>query len=266
MKTKIDKSLYLRFHVAIMRYPNFAILAFLLLCQSCKSQGSQEKFVIVNTKQSGRKELSELITRINELNPKVLAINLMFKTRKEDSIDNKLAHSLRSCKNLVMLSAINNYQPRQFMHQNLIQVNRPEFTVNAHTGFADLILENNESLTVREFSLSEFVGGVEEFSFALRVAYQYDSALAVAYKLRHDNYNDIDIGLRLDDFLYLEIDDFKNGLIEKDQIEGKIVMLGFLGPGNDDRFVIPVPAETERNIYGVQLQARLVKQILENKN
>jgi CHASE2 domain-containing sensor protein len=56
-----------------------------------------------------------------------------------------------------------------------------------------------------------------------------------------------------------------NGNITKKDIEGKIVMFGFLGPGNEDKFFSPLNTNpNEPDMYGLEYLANVVAQVLEN--
>ena len=56
------------------------------------------------------------------------------------------------------------------------------------------------------------------------------------------------------------------GKLTKSDVEGKIVMMGFLGPGNRDKFFTPLNSNpNEPDIYGLEYLANIVAQVIETK-
>lgn len=82
----------------------------------------------------------------------------------------------------------------------------------------------------------------------------------------HDRLVDIDFERAKSKFKTFSVQEVLKGKLTKADVEGKIVMLGFLGPGSQDKHVSPLnPNITEPNMYGLEYLAIIVAQILEHK-
>ena len=166
-----------------------------------------------------------------------------------------------------MVSVIENYSTQRISHDNFILGCLPKFTTNAKMGFVNLINEDDDYSSVKRFSLWEYVDGIEERSFALQIAFGYDKEQALRYKLEHNKINDVNFSKGLLEFKRYSIDDILSKNFQSDEIDGKILMIGFLGPGNLDRFYSPMNSDNhqpgEPNIYGLEFHAQIVAQILQ---
>jgi len=233
----------------------------ILISTSCSSQPAAEKIVLVNVGNSGREALANLISSVQKLRPKVIALDFQLSVDKNPEIDNTLIEALGKCKNLVMVSIIDDYSATKLFHSKFIPGCLPKFTKNAKTGFANVIVEDDGYL--RRFSQWEFVDGRNEYSFPLQTAYLYDSIKAKEYMLKHSNYNTVNFKDGIRRFKRLSIEDFLTGRVNENDVAGKIVMIGFLGPGDTDKFSAPIPGSSGLNIYGLEFHAQVVSQILQ---
>ena len=67
-------------------------------------------------------------------------------------------------------------------------------------------------------------------------------------------------------FVKISPEDVFGGKVKRKDIEDKIVLIGFLGPGDDDKFFTPLRdklAPIEPDMYGVEYLANVTAQILE---
>lgn len=226
------------------------------------SRSLGDKIVLVNSGTTGREDIAELVDRINLFDPKVVAIDFQFSTEKEKIVDDKFVAALRKCKNLVMVSMIDNYSVDELFYDKLIPGTLPKFTGNAKTGFANLIVEEGQFDVLKRFSQWEYVDGSKELSFALQVANSFDSVKTKEFRLSHSKVCSVDY--TLEKFTVLSIDDFLSDRVDKESIEGKIVMIGFLGPGDMDRFFSPSNNTSSPDLYGLEFHAYVVQQVLSN--
>jgi len=231
-----------------------------LVSTSCSSQPTVDTIVLVNAGNAGREDLADLINSVQTLHPKVIAIDFQFSEEKHAEVDNKLIDVLSRCTNLVMPSIIDNYSAAKPFQSKLIPGSLPKFTKNAKTGFANLIVEDDGLL--KRFSQLEYVNGKTEYSFPLQTAYQYDSLKVRDYRPKHSNFVKVYFGDGIRRFNRFSISDFLAGKVRESDIEGKIVMIGFLGPGDEDKFSAPIPGSKGLNIYGLEFHAQVVSQIL----
>jgi CHASE2 domain-containing sensor protein len=231
----------------------YFILVLLFLNYGCKSQEIQKRIVLVNVDTLGRKDIARVISAINEAKPKVVAIDLHFVDNK-GAEDLMLINALNGCKNLVMSSMINylgsgvpivsNMSSTQFM------------PAQSRSGFVNVLQEEDEFNTVKRFIVSQKTfNGKVEYHFSVRTAMSYDSLKAVRFIGRHNTIAEVD---------------YKQGkrrfkIISSD-IVGNIVIIGFLGPGDEDMFYTPLNSNKKPNepdMYGAEYLANIVAQILE---
>jgi len=239
-----------------------------LLTFSCSSHNvveniAVENILLVNAGKGEREGLADLINKVRQFQPKVIAIDFQFSSEKSPEADNKLVDALNKCQNLVMVSVIDDYSPDRLFQEKFKPGCLPKFTRNAKTGFANLMVEDDDLLTLKRFSQWEYVNGKEELSFAMQTAYQYDSVKTNSYMLTHENFNDVNFEKGLIQVRRFSIADFLNNQVSKADVEDKIVMIGFLGPGNEDKFYAPIAAAKGPNIYGLEFHAQVVSQVLE---
>lgn len=232
---------------------------------SCKSQVADQDIVLVNVGNLDRAGIANEIMIINQLNPKVIAIDLEFSKDTEYTKDLRLMQALDNCKNLVMISVIENYTGEDIEYKGFTFGSLPNFLTNAKTGFGNTLLRDEQDILMR-FSLWEKVSGRTEYHFSIKTAMAYDSVKSINFVNSRPKIVDVDYKngtRRFRTFLPSEI---LNKEINRINIEGKIVMLGFLGPGNEDKFFTPLNKNpNEPDMYGLEYLANIVAQVLESK-
>lgn len=246
--------------------PELLAISLFLCWNSCNSQQTHESIILINVGSSGRDEIADLVSQLNKLKPNVIALDLQFAKDQAAEIDNKLINALDECNNLVMVSIIANYSPQNINHERFTLGCLPKFTANAQTGFANLLPEDGDPRILRRFALYEYVDGVKEYSFAFRAAYEFDSIKATEYLDSHLSYNEVNFTKGLRKFRQFTLADFLKGRVEAREVEGKMVLIGFLGPGKEDKFIARLSAasaETQPNIYGLEFHAQVIAQILQ---
>ncbi|MEQ8359415.1 MAG: CHASE2 domain-containing protein [Cytophagales bacterium] len=237
----------------------------LVILSSCEAQGSFEQDIaLVNLSDLDRGKISEVINIINSKQPDVVAIDVQFYGREKPSDDYKLLLALEHCKNLVMISLIANYDGRKEKdYTEFTYGSMPEFLIGAKTGFANVILENDRSL--RKFSIYEKVKGKIEYHFAIQVAMSFDSIKTMEFIRSKPRIVNVDYvagkGLKV-----FSADDVLQERVSQNDIRGKIVMFGFLGPGDEDKFYTPLNENpNEPDMYGLEYLANIVAQVLESR-
>lgn len=239
---------------------------FIFLSWSCSSQNINDSIVLINVGTEGRERVAELLNHINQHEPKVTAIDLQFSSEKSPEVDKKLIDALSKCNNLVMVSVIENYSTQRLSHDKFIPGCLPKFTSFAKTGFVNLIIEDDEFSTVKRFSIWEYVDGIKELSFAMQTAYAFDKDFVAKYELTHNQFNEVNFKNGLSKFKRYSIEDILSMEPKGRDLNGKILMIGFLGPGNSDKFYTPISTNDipgEPNIYGLEFLAQVVAQILQ---
>jgi CHASE2 domain-containing sensor protein len=247
----------------------FRLIALLLLVNvSCRSQKLPENnIVLINVGNLNRSGIAKEIAIINGLNPKVVSIDLQFAESKGDQ-DVMLVQSLWNCKNLVMSSMIQNYGGEMTF---ISLGSRIEFSPShAKTGFINALPEDDELQTLKQFIVyqQENIHGDIEYHFSIRTAMSFDSLKAMRFVGDHPKIMDIDYkkGARI--FKAFSANDVLGGKISRKDVEGNIVLIGILGPGDEDKFFTPINKKSHPykvEMYGLEILANIVAQVLEYK-
>lgn len=252
----------------------FWSLAALTMC--CKSQGTinsvTDEIVIVNIGKRFRVGVVNEIAIINSLAPKVIALDLYFASQENPYSDSLLSATLSSCKNLVMMSLIQGYAGDTVKSYDQLFGTLPQFLHSSKIGFANSILDEDEFNTLRKFSIHEEVSGETIYHFAIRAAMEYDSLKTM--KFIQDRPRVIDVDYIGNEKVFKTFSDFDvfDGKVTREDIEGKIVLFGYLGPYDgydkaidEDRFFSPLNPRIEpykSDMYGVVVHANIIAQVL----
>ncbi len=245
-----------------MKY--FSIALFVIF--GCTQKTNDEDIIIINTEQlgGGTEDLAKGIFVLNSLAPKVFAIDLWYSDENK-KVDDELINILKECKNLVIRSEIDGYADRLEEYPRFKLGTLPKFIPLAKTGFATLIEEDDAFFTVKKFSSWEKVNGKMEYEFGVQMAMLFDSIKAADFVKKHPKINDVNFhnGKKFKTF---EINDVINGRVKKEDIEGKIVLLGFFGPGFTDRFYSGAIKRGNGSfvpdMYSVEFHAHVALQVL----
>jgi len=165
-----------------------------------------------------------------------------------------------------MSGIITGYSAEESEYKYFSEVSASEFLVNAKIGFINAILEKDEVGTLKRISTYVRFKGKVLFHFSVQTAMVFDSVKAQRFVSMNTRVMEPVVTHNLD-FKRLSIEElFEGGIASKD-IEGKIVMFGFLGPGNDDKFFSSLNSRVEPlvpDMYGLEFLAQIVEQIIGN--
>jgi len=247
--------------------------------------------VLVNIVILPRRGIAEQLKIINRYNPKVVGIDIFFRSLKEDSIgDALLKQSLDNTKNLVMASHFEHTEKEPILKDKEVDSwfsSHNYFTSNASLGYANINVELEDNLLgiARYFNHSTFIDNEIHFPFGVVISSYYDSTAFKRYirrsseqeylNLRGNYINPLNIDrLKHDRFLALDVFDVLDEKFEPEMIEGKIVIMGFLGQDFEDssslenRFYTPLnedfPKRVKEDMYGTVLHANIVSMILDD--
>lgn len=149
-------------------------------------------------------------------------------------------------------------------YNTFVNESEPQFLEGAKTGFINTVLENDELNTLKRFFVSGVVTGKKEYHFSVQIAMLYDSIKTMEFIQQNNNIVDVDYKYGNRKFKKISPREVLSEKITKEDIEGKIVIMGFLGPGNEDKFYTPLNKNpNEPDMYGVEYLANIVAQILE---
>jgi CHASE2 domain-containing sensor protein len=232
---------------------------------SCLAQNGDNRILLVNAETLDRKGIASLISVINLNGPKVIAIDLKFIAESDYESNWLLFNELSSCKNLVLPSVIGGYiAGKHIDYTQFVDEPEPQFLVYAKTGFVNAMQDVSDLRKVKQFSTNEMVKGEIEYHFSVRTAMCFDSLKALSFVAKNPRIVDIDYKDGERKFKVFSASDILSGKFAKKDIFEKIVLIGFLGPGDDDKFFTPLNTNpTQPDMYGVENLANIISQILE---
>jgi len=245
------------------------ICCIVLVTESCRSQ-KIENLVLINIGNSDNGKIAEQINEVNKLNPKVISLDIAFPTFSGNREDKKLFFALQNIKKLVMPSRIH-YEGQDYYGRPMLSVVRafatPYNRRGVRIGFVSATRDNDSLRIPKQFIVTQR-DYTENFyqHFSIVTAMAFDSLQAVGFIQNHDTVASVDFKNGTRKFKIFSASDVLKGKLKKEDIEGKIVMLGFLGPGDTDKFFSPFNKNsTEPDMYGVEYLANIVAQVLEYK-
>lgn len=241
------------------------LFCFIITALSCNSQIAERDIVLINVDTINRNGITREISIVNSLNPKVIAIDLQFSNDTEYDQDTRLIQALDKCKNLIMASVIENYTGDGVEYKRFTYGSLPDYRTNAKTGFINALPERDEFQTLKRFSIVEKVNGDYEYHFGVRTAMAYDSLKAMDFVKSNPRIIDIDYQGGRRKFKAFSAFEVLNKKVSRKDIEGKIVLMGYVGPSDEDKFFSPLNKKTKPykpDIYGLEYLANIVAQVL----
>ncbi len=238
---------------------NILLLVFCCSLVVCKSQTKcDNEIVLINIDTLSRDKIALVVSKLDSLSPRVLGLDVLFLHRTNYDVDLQLVTSLHRANNLVMARIIDNYPNQDISYT--YKSSAPEFLPDrAKYGFINTILAKNETRTISSFSVLEMVNDDLEYQFSVMVALLVDSSKT--QRFIRENKNIVNINFTDCKFKVHQSDQILRGQISEKDIRNKIVLLGFLGPGNEDKFFL-YSKEGRKEVYGVEYLACIIEQIL----
>jgi CHASE2 domain-containing sensor protein len=157
-------------------------------------------------------------------------------------------------------------------NQTLEIMSLPKFQCNATLGFVNAILENDGFDTQRYFMHSKTLGDSVIYHFAICAAMKYDSIRTFNFLNRSKMISEINYFGNDKAFKTFSDFDVFDGKLNREDIEGKIVLIGYMGPypgfrhnNDDDKYFTPLNAKVppySPDMYGVIIHANIIAQAL----
>jgi CHASE2 domain-containing sensor protein len=239
-----------------------------------------DNIVIVNIGYRNRAELAQIIKIISNNNPRVIGGNILF-DQVVDTIDvigtQLLSDEIKYVKNLVLASA---FLGETKNGVDVIARQSPMISQYVREGIVNLNIatDDPEYGTVRSFKPVTNIDDTNHISFGFLVASFFDSTV-----LKYANESEMMIRWygygnhnsdTLNTFKTFDSNHILNGEFEQGDLEGKIVLLGFMGetigdyvPG--DIFFTPlnkkIIGRSLPDMYGVEVHANIIKMIVDKE-
>lgn len=216
-----------------------------------------DEVVLINIGDGDRAYLARLLDTVDYFQPKVIVLNALLSKYSNSSQDSLLLNSIKSSNTFLRTK-----------HQGMSHYGTHKAFLDASIGYSffEPYLDDGE---VHDFYLYRISNEEREFNLAYMAAYNYSSEKAQSYLEAGPSQPQLMVISRMPE--YLKAYEYQDFSFSKGDLEGKIVLLGYLGPGNEDRFVTKVGILSDKSdiyepdTYGTQLLANQILMILERR-
>jgi CHASE2 domain-containing sensor protein len=150
----------------------------------------EDRITLINISEGSRFDIAQQINLVNSYNPKVIGVDVFFNCYKRDTINcpqmldtaanNSLKRAIGNSGKIVLPIRLveNQIKAEGQPVYDSVEYSDPEFNSFAKNGFANLVTESGDSLSAeqcRSFLPTTFLKGEHINSFAVQLAYAYDS-------------------------------------------------------------------------------------------
>lgn len=243
----------------------------LVFGQMRKEQPLDTNIVLINIGDLSRADIGRQIQRINEHNPQVIGIDAMFRAKKDFQNDINLIMALSQVAHLVMVSDLSGLGPDATCFDS-VETSHPQFSQFAVNGYADLKTSAEGFKTVRDFIPQYCAEDTIQQAFAVKIAQAFDSTSVSDLLARKREREVINWRGNYTKFYRLDYDQVLDPDYDLSFLQGKIVLLGFLGHHEigerslDDTFYTPLnvnsAGRSEPDMYGITVHANIISMIL----
>lgn len=218
-------------------------------------EGKDTNIVLVNIGDGDRKYIATVLNHLTILNPQVIGIDAFFATRKDSIGDEMLRQSLRDSEIILGIKT----EGTKLYGTDIF------FTKNNKVGVAMLKLKDSYADNYQVQYPTNY-GMINHISVSLAKRMNPKKANVFLKRNGHKTNLPIQITKFKNQFTYYE---YKDLSFKSKEIEGKIILLGYLGPGNEDKFktyssVFNSNIDTESaDMYGCTIIANQIRMVLE---
>lgn len=218
-----------------------------------------DNIVLINLGEGDRSYISRVINELRACQPKAIGVNILFQKYDPDKPSDTLLKEALSSPEVCVLTK----------HQGIGTYGVDKrFLESTAYGFHDM--ETGESGLKETYYLYRESNHKMNFSLAYSLAHLFDAAKAESYlKVQNEQPQLLRISALLEDF---QIYDYKNLDFDCALLKDKIVIAGYLGPGDEDKFwtwaryMKDPTVHGEPDTYATELIANEVLMIIGNRS
>ena len=213
--------------------------------------------VLINIGNGNREEISNLINNVNNCGPALIAIDVVFENYREKVFDSTLMESLKKVRQDVIAFRLDSANDGHYSFRELRSYAMAEGYTNyqLRNGVASVFFPFQK---IKEDTIS---------SFAFVIAKIFNPKLQIKFTK-----DPVKINYRRTLYEYLRFDnaDLASEKV-RNQLKGKIALVGYFGPENEDmhytpmRFLIDNPPSGP-DTYGIVIVANEIRTLLENSS
>ena len=240
----------------------FAPILLLLLFAQCqtphvRSEGVDPDIILVNIENGDRTFIAKILSKIDSLKAVVVGIDVLFESTKDTKQDSSLANALSKLKNELLCYNIedNGVQMHSIPlfteaveEEGLVNFERTKGLIN---NMRPLIKDNNK---------------IHE-SFALKIAKRWDPDLKTAFGVNESI--PIEYSRTIEKYIRINGSDLIELPIREFDIPNKIILVGYIGPKDEDMYRTPLRFLENRKLennqpdtYGLVIIANQIRTIL----
>ena len=227
--------------------------------------------VLVNIAHLSRSEIGQQINVLNKYHPKVIGIDAFFRKKKAFDEDIQLIMALSQVENLILVSDLEGSNEEGTCWDSM-SITHPQFNQFAINGFADVTTDEVSYRTIRKIKPQWCYKDSAIISFPAMLAQTFDSSSVDVLIERNNDLEVINWKGNHTKFYTIDAHQLLNEEGDFSFIEGKIVIMGFLGERElgekslEDTFYTPMNPQSagraDPDMYGVTVHANAVSMIL----
>ena len=224
----------------------------------------KDNIVLVNLENRNRKEIALLLQQLQTGKPKTIAIDAVFAGRKNET-DSLLQKTFQQNNNYVVSYIADFEKPEQSIYSD-------SFFTNHTAGYANIVGDAAEFSTIRYY----YPFTNEQEAFTSSILKHYNPASYQKLKKRAGQKTEIHYFGNLSNFQFYDFDEVMDPAFAPENINDKIVLIGFLGlPSkrntvqlDEDKLFTPLnPRLSGRSypdMYGTVVHANILRMALED--
>jgi len=205
--------------------------------------------ILINYKTADRATFAAAINQVNSCNPRVIGINALFKEYRDPKQDSSLASAIGYYENVVLARGISKDSRSN------------EMFASQAWGEAIIGLSSTDGITTH---YGPYISDGEEvkWSFPITLVSLYDPSRAafMMNDLRPDEFYEIEYNRTQDNYKVIDIDEIGN--LDCAEIKDKIILFGYLGPGEEDEVTVPIGNDNTK-MYRTEIIANIISNLLE---
>ncbi len=227
--------------------------------------------VLINIGNLDREGIAKQIENIQKYKPAVIALDAIFRDRKDNIKDSLLHDALANSTNLVLACDLNIHDFEKTEDDHIIYSN-PYFG-NFKYGFYNLV---GDSLATKRYFRPHFNIGTKSYnSFAAEIVKAWNFDVYSKLEKRNKDVEVINYIGNFDSYIYFDTYEIFNNTVNLNILKDKIVIMGFMGDKISkkltslaDAHITPmntkVAGRTFPDAYGVVIHANIVSTIIRN--
>lgn len=214
------------------------------------------EIVLVNIGNGDRTYIGKLLLSIDSCNPLLIAIDAWFENEKDSSQDSELIAAFKAIKN-------------DILSYSLDSNGRP---LKSHIKFESLVSDEGLATVEKRHGLTsniiplQVIGKKVHENFALKIVKRWKPEFK--HRIEINQSIPIVFTRTLRQFSYFEGSELREKNV-CEFLKNKVVLLGFLGPGDEDKHFTPIRyvmeyKDGEPDTYGLVIIANAIRTILEH--